>query len=470
MNVTSISEKIIFFAINVLITRYLTKEQFGEYATALGFATFFSLFSSLGVIPSLVRAISLDPENEGKYFGNVIIIKTILSVITYMAMVITLLCVRKYSQNTVNLILILGLVRIGNEFMSTFFSFYNANQKFLLSCVYIFFFDLFFLASTVLVIVYRGGYYDFSIWRLIVVIVFIFLLGLHTSRDYRISFAPSMIKSFIVDTIPFGISTVFENIIQHINIIILTLFKGETAGGIFSNGYIFIVSLMFIPFNFDKVIIPYLYRKFKHEKERGVQDIFDISTRMLGILSFFVVMIAFNFGKNIIPMIFSDKYLHSIDIFRIASFCLIFQFTTAGPIITSLDCQKARTNVNIITAFINIASCFVLSYFFDAKGIAYAMIITYASMWFMYIGYLAARHKVSLLRTITSLAKLVFIFFACSALHMLGSSFTGGWLWLAEMSFVSLFFIVLVFFIVLEKSDIEIIRSFFNKQAQKKLS
>gem|GEM_PF-600748 len=464
MNATSIAEKIVFFVINVIITRYLSQNDFGEYATALGYATFFSLFSTLGVTPSLIRAISLDPENEDKHLGNVILIKTALSAITYLLLAVSLLFINKYSQNTLILILLLGLVRIGNEYMSTFFSFYNAKQKFVLTCVYVLLFDLFFLVSTVSVVFARGDYFAFAYWRLIIVIAFLIVIAVHTSLDHRIRYDASKIRSFLLDTIPFGVATIFGNVLQRINLIVLTLLKGETAGGIFSNGYIIIVSLMFIPQNVDKVIIPYLYRKFRHDHSKDVQQIFNISTRILGILSFFVVLISINFGGDIIVFLFSEKYLHSITTLKIASFCLIFQFTTAGAIITALDRQRERMNITIITSVINVIACYALSYLYGAEGVAIAMIITFASMWVMYIAYLHFVHHLSLIEPCISLATVGFAVLLCSvANHWLESSALFSSI-LLRMPIISLSYLVMIYFVALKPEDIRFAKGLFSKK------
>ena len=58
----SLAEKFFFFIVNIIIARYLTREHFGEYSTALSFATFFSLFSNLGIGFSSVRLISREHE------------------------------------------------------------------------------------------------------------------------------------------------------------------------------------------------------------------------------------------------------------------------------------------------------------------------------------------------------------------------------------------------------------------------
>jgi O-antigen/teichoic acid export membrane protein len=46
----AILEKLFFFIINIVVARYLNVNDFGEYTTALGYATFFSTFVNIGKI------------------------------------------------------------------------------------------------------------------------------------------------------------------------------------------------------------------------------------------------------------------------------------------------------------------------------------------------------------------------------------------------------------------------------------
>ncbi|HPJ16193.1 MAG TPA: oligosaccharide flippase family protein, partial [Spirochaetota bacterium] len=57
----TIINKFAFFIINIIVSRYLKEVKFGEYATALGFATYFAMFSDIGINTTLVRMIIKDP-------------------------------------------------------------------------------------------------------------------------------------------------------------------------------------------------------------------------------------------------------------------------------------------------------------------------------------------------------------------------------------------------------------------------
>ena len=49
VNAASFVEKLLFFILNIIIARYLSVEHFGQYSTALSYATFFSLMTDIGI-------------------------------------------------------------------------------------------------------------------------------------------------------------------------------------------------------------------------------------------------------------------------------------------------------------------------------------------------------------------------------------------------------------------------------------
>ena len=70
MTVSTIMEKVLFFSVNIIIARYLDLIQYGEYTTALAFASFFSLFTDMGISETLIREINYEKEKEQTLFNN----------------------------------------------------------------------------------------------------------------------------------------------------------------------------------------------------------------------------------------------------------------------------------------------------------------------------------------------------------------------------------------------------------------
>ncbi len=459
MNGTSLFEKIIFFIINVLLTHYLSMEHFGEYSTALGFATFFSIFSTFGISSALIRAINLFPRKEREHLGNTFFIKSILSIIVYILLVSSAF-LTNYPITTVYLIFILGLVRIGNEFMNSFYAFYNANERFSTIAIYTICFDISVLAITYIVIKLNGNYFHITLSRLSVVILVLMIMFYTTVKHTPARFTLRTVPEFFKSAVPFGIITILGNIIQRMNIIILSLIHGTIYSGIFYNGYIFIVSLLFIPINLDKVLLPQLYRLSIQKERDNYQFTFDKTGKLLGIISFYTSLVIILFGDIIIKTVFGTKYIPSINILKISSLALIFSFSASESIITSLDKQIARTKINFAAALINIISCTILGYFFKAEGIAVSMVITYFVLFLFFNSYLVINKFIKIKNYLIVFFKLIFInIFIYTANNLLNMEIH----FILHLIIISSVYLLLVFFLIVEKDDIQIIKDLINK-------
>ncbi len=457
----NILDKLIFFAINVIVARYLNVNDFGEYSTALGYATFFSIFTNVGINQALIRAVNLESGGEDEHFGNTLFAKTILSVIVYAVMSLSLL-LANYNANTIYLILILGIVRIGNEYMAAFYSLYDAKEKFKLSSFFMILFALTLLAATVIVIMSRGDYFAIVEVRMAIVLFIIVLLILFTLRDFRLRYRLRTVKELIKQSIPFGLYIIYFNLIQRLNIIILSMMHGTMYAGTFSNGYIFLISLVFVPAGFNRVIVPFLY-KLSHVNDRNkYQFAFDVFNKLYGVISFYIFIIFFLFSREIIITFFSDKYIDSINILKIISFAVPFLFNFASIIITTTDNQRENSRILRNSIIINTALNFILIYFYKSEGAAVASVIT-----FVYIYILSYRYL--FIQKIFSLSNFFYLFKWLTIISAVSISahrflFTSVH-WIISLVLVSLLYAILLTAAVIRKDDIRIIRDILRKKA-----
>jgi len=335
---STILENIIFFIINIIIARYLSIEHFGEYSTALGYAAFFSTLSNIGINIALIRSINLYPDKKKENFSAAFILRCIISVLIYTIMSVSLIFTN-YSYELITLTLIMGVFRIGNEFLSSFYYSFDAEEKFVLSSGSRIAFSISFLILTTAVALFHGSLFHFVYVRLWLVIVFVIILIATSGRFISFRIPYKSIYSFFIESIPFGISSILTVIYQRISIIILSLIHGSIYSGIFSNGFVFFTTLFFIPWNLVRPLTPYLYKVSYKDNSQKFQFAFDIYSKYLAVISFYFMTGALLYGKEVIYLFFGNKYHDSIIILQIASIGIPFIFTIAPTIITSFDKQ-----------------------------------------------------------------------------------------------------------------------------------
>ncbi len=450
----TVLEKIFFFIISVLIARYLKIEHYGEYTTALEFATFFSTFTNIGINQALIRAINIESRYEKEHFTNNLILKTFLAIIAYIVLVISLFFTN-YNSDIIYLTLIFGFVRIGNEFLVSFYALNDAKEQFSVQAIFTSLFSMSFLASTIIIILVNGNYFHFAYVRAILVIIFLLVILIMTFKNFNLKFNLLTLKKFIKETIPFSLSIVYGNLIQRTNIIILSLMHGPVYSGIFNNGYLFYVSLQFIPINLHRVLLPYLYKIQYEDNKEKFQFAFDIFSKYLTIISFFILINIFLYSKDIIITLFGEKYRDSINILKIISLGIPFMFSIAITIITALDKQRIVSNITGICAIINIIANIILIYFFKTEGAAIAVVVTIFFIFLFTHLYLRIKNFIKLKKILLIYIKLIIITGITFAINQYFLKIISI---LFSITIINLIFIIAAYIFVVNKNDIRIIK------------
>ncbi|HSV95486.1 MAG TPA: flippase [Spirochaetota bacterium] len=415
-NAATVFDKLAFFALSVITARYLGLEQFGEYASALAFATFFSIFADLGAGSALVRAVSLQRELERAHFASALKAKLLFSICAYGALAVALYF-SGFNRNTVYLALVLGVARAGNVFLAGFYALYDAKERFFLSSFFNSSFSLSVLAGTIFVVLLRGDYFALAWVRAWIVVAYIAVVGALTLYYFRPLWKPGLLRGFLESAVPFGLSSLFGSISQNAAVPILSLLHGTTPAGIFTNGYLFLSSLFFIPSNLNRVLLPYLYRCSYPEEKEKFQFAHDIYAKLYALISFYVFIVLFFYSREFILIVFGERYAASIDVLRVSAFGVPFVFTVAGALIQALDLQRTLARLQGMAAAFNIIVCVVCIRLFGSEGAAGAVVLTNALLFFSMYFFLYRRHSVRLYRTFFVYVKLVLIALALYALY-----------------------------------------------------
>ena len=456
---TTIIEKITFIAINISVARYLSVSDYGEYTTALGYATFFSFFCGLGIYQSIIRMINLDPLNERQHFGNSVLIRGFLTIIIY-AVLAGSLVFTNYNTNTIHLILIFGLVRFGNQLLIGFYSLYDAKEKFITTSLYYICFSLSFLTITFIIIYLGGNYFHFAFSRLAVVCLFLVSISITTYINFRFTIDLSSLKHLLKNTIPFALHIVYNNIILRVNIIILSLIHGTIYSGIFNNGYIFLTSLTFIPQNIQRVLVPYLYKEKFIDNNDKFQFSFNIFSKFFNIISFYIFIILFIFSREIILFIFGQKYEGTVIILKILAFAIPFLFNAATIIITSLDRQEYNTRISAYAAVFNVTLNITLIYFFKAEGAALAAVFTFMFIYTCSHAILKKKGFIRLFKSTANFVKLIFsVFLCCLAFRY----FLYDLHFMVSFLCTSILYGILTLVFIINKNDLRIIREIITR-------
>lgn len=454
-----ISEKFVFFIINIIIARYLSIKTFGIYTTALSFATFFSIFTNIGINNTLVRQLNKDLKNKDYHLSNAVTIKSLLSIIIYGVITISAFF-SGYSDEIFYLILIFGLVRIGNEYQSVFYAFYEASERFAMFFIYNFSFSICLLLSTIFVTLIEGNHFYFAYGRLIIVLLFSIILAfsIYIKNSFKINF--QSIPNFIKNSIPFAKSSIYQNILHRTPLLLIPIFHGSYYSGFFNNAYMFFLTLFFIPNTLQKVITPFLYKIDFHTNKSLYYKFYNFYTKIIIYIAGGAFITFFLYSNEIITLIYGDKYLDSALILKIISFGLFFTFTISGTLITSLDLQEIRSKIEGVSVLFNIILSIILIYKFNMIGAAISCLISFSIIFLLSHFYLINNKYILLRDTLFPYLKLFLIIIAIYF-------FNNNFFYYTEIFILNLiidliFYTLLCSMILFTRNDYKLIFSLFS--------
>ena len=127
-----------------------------------------------------------------------------------------------YNETVINLTLLYGVVRVGNEFMNAFYAVQYAEEKFLRQSIINSSFSLIYAISTGLIIILNGNNFHFAISRMMIVIIYVTFLLIALLSRFKIKFDFLSFKEFSIQAFYFGLSKIFNNALNRINIVILS--------------------------------------------------------------------------------------------------------------------------------------------------------------------------------------------------------------------------------------------------------
>lgn len=457
MTVSIFLEKVLFLAINIIIARYLDVAQYGEYTTALALASFFALFTDMGINEAMIREINYETEKDDTLY-NIILLKISLSVLLFVPFYISSISTG-YTDEVIYLTLIFGFVRFGGEYLVLYYTYYEAKNQFLASALYRLIFAILFLVSVFVAILDKGGNVEIAWFRFVIVLFFILLLTGIVLKRRKKKVNCSFMKSFIRKALPFASSFISGNIIYQGNLVILPLLHGTLSAGIFQNAYMFITALMFIPASFGRVFIPYLYKQDRENDILKFQFAYNILTKSFVFISFFITVILFLYSDFFIINIFGGKYSDSITVLRIISLSLPFAFNASIIILTASDMQKIYSirlkHVAVISIILNI----ILGYLLKINGIAIATVLTFLLMFFMANSLVKKHIKLSVSQSIIIYAKAVIIFLLCWFVRdIIKIEYE-----ILSMLVISVVFCLLSLLLIFNRNDMRIAREIMGK-------
>ncbi len=361
-----------------LITRYLTKTEWGEYSIMLTFGGIFAVLAEGGLYQLMVREISKDGVNEEEVASNIFTIRLLFGLFIFaLAPLISLLF--PYSAQA-RWGIVVGMVGFwflsGSQVTMGIFQKYLRMEKVALAelagrvaqLILIFLFirwrlDFFWIVATLAL----GGLVNF--------LIIYWLAQGHIVMQLR--WVWDFWKKIIRQSYPLALAGILTMIYFSSDSLIISIFKPAADVGIYRLSYKILESLIFFPAMFVGLVMPILARtafsdwpQFKKVLQRGQE--------VLLIFALPLVLGTLVLSPQIIGLLGGQNYPESIGVLNIliVAVGIIFFGTLFSYVLIALGKQKALLWISAVGAVFNVGANLIFIPRYSYWAAAFTTVLT----------------------------------------------------------------------------------------------
>ena len=366
----------------IMLTRFVTKDDFGIYILILAVVNLFGLFSGFGLRLTTVKFIAgAEREERRKILVPILLIRLVfLSVVSVIFYFGGSLIVKYFDPKIVLYVLPIIFLFILASFRDLFYDLLQALNYF-----------KFFASIGVIAALFRVGliyfYHSFSTLNLdslisiefyatampillqVFVIPFKSLIKWHSETE--------IYKKIIKFSFPLYFGDILNFILGRANIFVIGLYLNPASVANYDVATRVPMALKKVFQSYIVVYFPHLAKLFSQENKNSAMRLMNKSLIIISAFVAFIVLISFLFSKEIILLLFSERYL----VVTLAFFLLILNFflriisDLMGYTIVSYGKSAVPPKINTFTSILSVSGAFVLIPMYGFMGAVYSILI-----------------------------------------------------------------------------------------------
>lgn len=369
----------------IAVARYLTVQSYGDYSFIVAFVSSVMALTYFGIQQIMIREISRDKTNAHKYLGSAILLRTCLSLIAAVILMIAIMFIKPS-----NLIISAILIAIISEFFLTFSMLmkvvFQAFEKMIYEPILTVIYLLILSFAIAAVIHFDMG----LLWLLIATaaanaVQFLFAAYIVSSRFVRPSFSidKNVFWSLFKNSSVIGLGIFFYQNIFRIDVLMLKWLGSAEDIAFFQAPHGLIMQVEILPAALISALFPVFSRVLHSEPER-VPIVFEKCFRYIFIFSLITALNLSLFSGEIIGMVFGSKYSRSFTAFSIVSWSIIpiSMVMLFDSILIVMNKQRYNVICGGLTLAINFSAAYLLVPIYGFIAAAYISLASYLLLFF----------------------------------------------------------------------------------------
>jgi len=370
--------RLVSLVVTIFLARYLGTAGFGKYNFVFAYLAFFNIITDLGLQTILVREMAREPTRAPKLIGNAYIIRWILTALAVASSIIVI-TLMSYPADTTTYIYIASLTVLFISFSDFYRTIFEANLRMEYNIVAKLAFKGVSAALILLIIFIKGTLLHIMIALVFSEMVKTLLSYLFSRKFVRARFEIDfkLWRYLLREALPLALSSVILIIYHRIDVVMLSMMKGDIPVGLYSAAYKLSEPLSLIPSALVMSLFPIMSASFKSSGEKLIK------TYRLGVKYLLIIMLPIAVGTTLIAdkiifLIYGQEFFGSASTLRILIWTLIF--TSASHVslrlLISIGKQRLNTVSHTLCAIINIVLNLTLIPIMSYNGAAIATLAT----------------------------------------------------------------------------------------------
>ncbi|MFH0876272.1 MAG: flippase [archaeon] len=383
--------KILSIILVFLIARTLGDSEYGKFSFVLSFTGLFYILLDLGTSLLIVREIAQNKEKAPKIVSNILILKTITSIVVY-GLIAFFAYILKYDTTTFYGILIAGLGIVFDSLAITISSVFQAYERMEFPVAAKIARILIRFAITVPLLLMNVGFlpilgvYVFvQFLNFIVALVMCFKVLIRPILD----FDKDLIISLLKRSFPFLLSGIFVTLYFRVDITLMSKIAPTILNGVYgeasrdaiigwySAAYNILDGLISIALAVSTAILPVAIMYHKESKEKLIK-LYHLSIKYLTYISIPIAVGITLLADKIIVLIYKYKYINSTLALQILVWTLVPLFINymLGVLVIATNKEKDSVYILIGNLLVNLGLNIVLIPKLSLYGAALATVLT----------------------------------------------------------------------------------------------
>jgi O-antigen/teichoic acid export membrane protein len=373
--------RLVSLVLVIYLAKYLGVEEFGKYNFVFAYLTFFGIITDLGLGDILVREMARDSEKVSKIFGNVYIIKLILSIFAVL-LVIFVTSLVGYPADTTTYIYVASITLLFQAYSDIYRALFQTTLKMEFEVTSKLIAKLVSVALIFYIIIIHG-----TLFQIILVLTISELI--RTLSNYCFSrkivkaesdIDLSLWKHLFKESLPVALSGVFLIIYHRIDILMLSMMEGsegDLAVGLYSAAYKLSEPLGVIPYSLIISLFPIMSKSFKSSEGVLIKS-YEMGYKFIVLLMLPTALGTTLIADKIILLVYDQSYMGSIAALQILIWAIPLGSINYLLIIllTSIDKQRLTTLSMSACVVANILMNYMLIPQYSYNGASLATVAT----------------------------------------------------------------------------------------------